>query len=146
MAITAWRYLQEGEICCVTGIPRCSAYVLQIQGHMRVLKTRGARLSLRVHQRICVFLLRGRFWSSNCFLEGKCLVYWSHTHVMLGWGLSSHCLECRKVPCHKIEEIESVQYERRFLLLLPPYSCPSYPLAQPSLCKLQKIVQFCFIY
>ena len=38
----------------------------------------------------CMLLHKGRFWSSNSFLEGQCLVYWSDSpyRVKLGvWGL-----------------------------------------------------------
>ena len=57
-----------------------------IQRHLLVHKAGGVRLSLRVHQCICMLLQRGRFWSSNSVLEGQCLIYSSLSYTMSSWG------------------------------------------------------------
>ena len=45
---------------------------LNMQGRLRVPRTKGARLPLRAHLYICMFLHRGRIRS---FLEGKNVTY-----------------------------------------------------------------------
>ena len=47
----------------------------------------GARLPLRTHLYICMFLHKGRYWFSNSFVEGQNVVYWSHNSTTLSWGL-----------------------------------------------------------
>ena len=42
-----------------------------------VYQSKRARLPLRLHLCISMFLHRGRFSSSNSFPEEQCLVYWS---------------------------------------------------------------------
>ena len=73
------------------------------------------------------------------FPEGQCLVYWSHTNTILSRGsgacphknfLEPNCLQRRKMPLDKIGEMERIQYEGQFLLLLPP----------PALASLKKHV------
>ena len=57
------------------------------------------------------------------------LVYWSHINAMLIWGsgtcpqtnfLQPNYLPRHKLPLQKIGEMERVQYEGQFLLLLSP--------------------------
>ena len=97
---------------------------------MRTSDRQGAMLPLRAYLCICVLLRRGRFWLSNSLLEGKCLVYWSHSYTLLSWGswgfpperlFESNCIKRRQMPLQRIGEIERVQYNRRILLLPPPW-------------------------
>ena len=55
------------------------------QGHLRVPRAARARLPLRAHLCICMFLHRGRFWLLNYFPEEECLVYWSPSKSMEIW-------------------------------------------------------------
>ena len=103
---------------------------------------RGARPTLRVHLCICMFLHRGRFWSSNFLLKGKCVAYLSHSCTVVSWGYGGlllenvfepHCLQPQKKPLHMLGEMVRVQYKVQFLTLLLTMeegrggSCPSYP-------------------
>ena len=99
-----------------------------IQGRLRIPKAGGQGFLLRVHLCICMFLHKGRFWSSNSFPEEKCWLYWplSKTITIRGSGglipekiFEPNCLQRRKMPLPKIGEIERVHYEGQFLPLLP---------------------------
>ena len=71
----------------------------------------GAMLCLRAHLcNICMFLDRGRFWSSKSILK----VHWSHRYTMVSWGsrglptkkfLELNCLKHQKMSLHKIGEM-----------------------------------------
>ena len=49
---------------------------------------------------MCMFLHKGKFWSSKSFLEGECLAYWPRSHSMPIWG--SGDLSREKFPKTKL--------------------------------------------
>ena len=92
-----------------------------------------------------MFLHKGKFYHFVKVIVFSILVSLSY-HVSLGAGpqksfMKITCLQCRKMSFHKIGEIEGVQHEGKFLLLLPPYGREqkgqlSPQRRRPCLCKL----------
>ena len=56
------------------------------QGRLHIPRAGGGRPLLRALQYISMCLHRGRVWSSNSLLEGKCLVYWSQSYLVSSWA------------------------------------------------------------
>ena len=110
-------------------VVQASTPVDQMQGCLRVPKVGKARLPLRAHLYMYMFLNSGRFWSSSSFPEEQCFEYLSPSNTMGFWGSESlpkkNCfepnfLQRRKMPLQKVGEMGIVQYEGQFLPLLPP--------------------------